>query len=44
MFRPAPAILRVVVIKYQVKLFKNSVIKVITEYLALLFDFNHTVF
>jgi hypothetical protein len=27
MFRSAPAIFRVVVVKYQVKLFKNSVIK-----------------
>jgi hypothetical protein len=31
MFRPAPAIFRVVVIKYKVKLFKNSVIKVKKE-------------
>jgi hypothetical protein len=31
MFRPPPAIFRVVVIKYQVKLFKNSVIKVKKE-------------
>jgi hypothetical protein len=31
MFRPEPAIFRVGVIKYQVKLFKNSVIKVKME-------------
>jgi hypothetical protein len=31
MFRQAPAIFRVVVIKYQVTLFKNSVIKVKKE-------------
>jgi hypothetical protein len=31
MFRPTPAIFRVVVIKYQVKLFKNSVIEVKKE-------------